>query len=241
MTISYKHSREAWANYHQFLTDLIVANQFKRICEIGGGANPAISLDFIKKHHIEYTVLDINSRELAKAPDGYQKVVGDITTKNMRHLNERYDFVFSKMLAEHIQDAESFHRNVYKILSPGGMAFHFFPTLFSLPFIINKLLPEKISYQILKLMAKERDNAGDQGKFPAYYAMCRGSTQKQMNKLKSIGYHIESYINFFGHEYFRKIPPLNYLSQKIANLLLKFRMVHLTSFSYLILRKPINQ
>lgn len=58
MDIRYKDFKEAWANYQSFLIDLIITKKFKRICEIDGGANPAISLEFIKKYDIEYIVLD---------------------------------------------------------------------------------------------------------------------------------------------------------------------------------------
>ena len=46
------------------------------------------------------------------------------------------------MLAEHVPDGYRFHSNLFELLKPGGVAFHFMPTLYSPPFVINRLLPE---------------------------------------------------------------------------------------------------
>jgi len=236
MDICYKDSLEAWDNYHQFLHDLILRHKPEKICEIGAGANPAIHLDFIHTQGIEYTIIDISQDELDKAPQGYIKVCADITSDEIK-LENSYDFVFSKMLAEHVPDGKQFHMNVRKLLKSGGMAFHFFPTLFSLPFSANKIMPEYISYKLLTLFAKERDNEGKFGKFPAYYNMCYGPTAKQIKTFISMGYNIDSYIGFFGHTYYKKIPPLNFLSRLATKLLIKFPLNFLTSYSYLLLVK----
>src|ERR1700721_1406514 len=55
---------------------------------------------------------------------------------------ESYDLVFSKMLCEHLPDARTFHANCLRLLRPGARAVHFFPTLYTLPFVANRLIPE---------------------------------------------------------------------------------------------------
>lgn len=238
MQIYYKNAQEAWDNYHSFLSDLILRHKFKKICEIGGGANPAIDLSFIHARGIEYTLLDISKTELEKAPSGYLKVEADIADKDISLPENTYDFIFSKMLAEHISDGKQFHLNVKKLLKPGGMAFHFFPTLFCPPFSLNKILPEQTSYQILTSLSKERHKKGNFGKFPAYYSMCYGPSKKQMNAFMQLGYEINTYIGFFGHGYYTKIPVLNFLSQLATKFLLRFPVSLLTSYSYVLLVKP---
>jgi hypothetical protein len=47
----------------------------KNICEIGGGANPLLILDFIRKNDIEYSILDISEIELNKEPNEYKKLL----------------------------------------------------------------------------------------------------------------------------------------------------------------------
>ncbi|MHB1947700.1 MAG: class I SAM-dependent methyltransferase [Gammaproteobacteria bacterium] len=236
--ISYGITKTAWDNYASFLESIASRPGIKKICEIGGGANPALSLDFITKHNIEYTILDISEKELAKAPAGYIKLVGDITKKDLTMLGKDYDLVFSKMFAEHVVDGAAFHRNVFDLLAPGGVAFHFFPTLYSLPFILNKLMPESLSEKILTFFDKARSKQGQYGKFPAYYSLCFGPTLQQIKKLQNMGYKIEKFIGFFGHHYFQKIPLLNKMSHVIAKLLLRFPVPALTSYAYVLLSKP---
>jgi hypothetical protein len=236
-TVSYDLTPIAWNNYDAFLENLASRPGVKKICEIGGGSNPALSLAFITKHHLEYTILDISESELNKAPEGYIKLVGDITHPHFSPDNH-YHLIFSKMLAEHVMDAASFHKNVFNLLDSGGMAFHFFPTLYSLPFVINKYLPETLSGNLLRLFFKERNNEGHHGKFPAYYNMCRGPTKNQIKKLEEVGYLIEKYIGFFGHGYFEKIPLVRTLSNLLPRLLRSHPNPWLTSYAYVLLSKP---
>lgn len=237
MEITYKHYQEAWDNHYAYLINLILQKKLKKICEIGGGANPLLPLPFIKQYRLEYTVLDISPEELSKAPDGYHKVLADITSDNINHLENDYDLVFSKMLAEHVQFGKKFHQNINRLLKSGGIAFHFFPTLYAIPFMLNKIIPESLSLKLLRFVSKERNNIGNHGKFPGYYNMCYGPTKKQIRLFQSIGYSIDAYTGFFGHDYFKNIRWLNGISNKIARLLLKYPIARLTSYSYVVLTK----
>lgn len=237
MEITYKHYQEAWNNHYAYLTDLIIYKNLKKICEIGGGANPLLPLEFIKQHQLDYTVMDVSSEELSKAPQGYIKVLGDITSDNMDHLKNNYDLVFSKMLAEHVRFGEKFHQNIKQLLKADGMAFHFFPTLYSIPFTLNKIVPESLSEKLLNCISKERSNMGNHGKFPGYYSMCYGPTKKQIRLLENIGYRVDAYTGFFGHDYFKSMGILNWLSNLITAFLLKYPIAKLTSYSYVVLTK----
>ena len=99
---------------------------------------------FISSRNLEYTILDISENELGKAPDQYKKLAQDIMANDLSS-TERFDLVFTRMLAEHVKDGELLHRNVYSLLNPGGFAVHFFPTLYAVPFLVNRLLPETLS------------------------------------------------------------------------------------------------
>src|SRR5215212_1413723 len=113
MRIGFGESDDAFKGYGTFLERLASRPSVKRVCDIGGGANPALSLDFIERNGLEYVVLDISPEELAKAPDGYSKVQADITSPNLE-IAGNYDLVFSKLVAEHVRSGRAFHRNVYK-------------------------------------------------------------------------------------------------------------------------------
>ncbi|HET6806879.1 MAG TPA: class I SAM-dependent methyltransferase [Frateuria sp.] len=239
--IHYRSSTVAWGDYPGYVEDLIIRSGARRVLELGGGANPAIPLDFLRRHGIEYTVLDISPTELAKAPDHYRKVCGDIGSPSMSFdgIDGSYDIVFSKMLAEHVKNGEQMHRNVFRLLAPGGKAVHYFPTLYAPPFVVNRLVPERLGYWLLQWLQPGREQEGKSAKFPAYYSWCRGPTRRQIARLRGLGYAVEEYIGFFGHRvYYRKLPPVRRLHCRLADWLVKHPVPALTSSSYVLLSKP---
>lgn len=237
MNIKYAHSDEAWANSFDYLEQLILKKCMRRVLEVGGGANPTFSLDFVAQYGLEYTVLDISADELAKAPQGYLKVLADITSP-MLELPGGYDLVFSKMLAEHVQSGETFHRNIYGLLASGGVAFHFFPTLYAPPFVVNRFLPERLSEGVLHLVQSGRDKEGHNAKFPAYYSWCRGPMPSQIRRFESLGYQVDEYIGFFGHDgYYLRLPLLAKVHRAFSSWLVRHPVPLLTSFAYVTLVK----
>src|SRR5579862_8879641 len=175
-----RYERFAQPGTFQRFVDAVLAvasrPDVRRVCDIGGGANPRLSLECIRELGLDYTVLDISEAELSKAPPGYCKVHADIADANLG-IENQFDFVVSRMVAEHVSNARVFHRNVFAMLAPGGTAIHIFPTLFTLPFTVNKLLPEPLSEKILLALKPYRTRDGKVGKFPARYEWCYGPTR----------------------------------------------------------------
>lgn len=232
--ISFGRSQDAFDHYDSTLRDLISSHGCRSICEVGGGANPSLPLDFIKARGLRHCLLDISAEELAKAPDGYEKIVADITS-DTPPVGGPFDIVVSKMLAEHVRRPRQFHENVRSLLRPGGIAFHFFPTLWSPPFIANLLLPERLATRVLQLVSPR--DLRQYAKFPAYYRWCRGPTATQRRRLERLGYLVERYTGFFGHGYYNKIPVVRGLHAWAADLLLRHPVAWLTSFAYVVLRR----
>ena len=171
-----------------------------KVCELGGGALPALEPAFLQEHDIECLVVDISGTELAKAPPGYSTLVGDVSSADFTtggH-GDGYDVVFSRVLAEHVTDARQFHVNARRLLRPGGIAMHFFPTFWWPPFVVNRLLPEPLAERILLRMEPWRVKSGSRGKFPAYYRWCRGPTTGQVARLASAGFAVEHCVAYFG-------------------------------------------
>lgn len=235
--IRYGNTESAWREVKQTIESAIVSSNAKRILEVGAGANPLFPEEFLVKYGITYTALDISSDELAKAPDCYQKITADICSPNLE-VDGKYDFIFSRMLAEHVSNGSAFHRNVFSLLAPGGRAFHFFPTMWAPPFVLNRLLPERFAEVILHIFQSGRESHGKLGKFPAYYSWCRGPTTSQIDRLQSVGYKVESYVGFFGHRgYYVKFPTLLKIHDKISAWLILHPNPWLTSFAHLTLQK----
>ena len=237
MKISYGPSSEALKGFEQFIRSVIdERGDIRTVCDVGGGANPVLAADYVREKNLDYTVLDISAAELEKAPANYHKICADIAAPACE-LGKRFDLVFSKMVAEHIPNAEQFHRNVFNSLNDNGLAIHFFPTLYTLPFAVNRVIPESFSSALLNVFAPRDRHQHD--KFPAYYHWCRGPIPSQIRRLTGLGYEIVHYRGFFGHpRYYRHLKPLQMLHQMKTNRLLKKPNPYLTSYAYIVLRRP---
>ncbi len=230
-----EHLEEFRKNINQLITNF----EIKKICEVGGGANPEISLDVIEKHQLEYTLLDISIEELTKAPHGYNKIQADISSANLS-LDGKFDLIFSIMLAEHVPSGKEFHQNVFNLLRNGGYALHVFPTMYALPFLANQIIPEKFSQKLLCILSPHRKEI-KKLKFPAYYSWCRGPIKSQINNLENLGYQVEEYVGFFGTPaYFRNIKPLKLLDKWTSSLLTQKPQPLITSYAYVLLRKDTS-
>ena len=235
--IVYKGADAVRKGFPAFMKEVAEKHQSKRICEVGGGANPLFSPDYIQSQGIDYTLLDISESELQKAAPEYKKIVADIASPDFDASAMKFDLVFSKMLAEHVKDGERFHKNIFEALAPSGIAVHLFPTLYTFPFVTNVLIPESFSTFLLNIFAP-RDKY-QYAKFPAYYSWCRGPTRRQIRRFTDLGYEVLEYQGLYGHSvYYKKIPIIRELHALKTNYLLKRPIPMLTSFACIILRKP---
>jgi hypothetical protein len=210
------------------------------VCDVGGGPNPLFSSTEAAHLDLSYVLLDISEQQLAKAPPEYSTLLCDVA-QPPREAWGTFDLVFSRWVAEHAPSAESFHRGVGSLLKPLGYAVHLFPTLFALPFVVNKLLPEHLSYPLANARAltpgAKRERHGNFGKFPAYYRWCYGPTKRQIKRLNAVGFSVESYIGFFGDAYYRKLPVVGRFESALASWLVAHPQSALTSSAVVVLRK----
>lgn len=242
MNIRYELSSRVDADFLETLRQLAAAPNVRRVCEIGGGGYPAFSLDTVRELGLKYTILDISKTELDKAGEGYEKVVADITNLP-EDFSAEFDLIFSMYCAEHLRDGAVFHRNVHRLLASNGLAIHLFPTLYSLPFVLNRLVPEWLSRPLLFLLQPHRKPS--YGKFPAYYSWCFGPLNKQVERLESVGYRVEQYVSFFGHSgavvngsgYFDRIPLLRSFHEWFAKQLLRHPVPWLSTFAFVVLKR----
>lgn len=208
----------------------------RTLCDLGGGANPLLPADLIAERGVRYIVVDRAPEQLNRAPDTYEKVVADLSTPNLPP-PVRCDLAFSRYLMEHVADPRAFHQNVHAMLCDGGRAVHLFPTLYSLPFVVNRLIPERLSEPLLPLFLPGRERGGLHAKFPAYYRKCRGPTPWQIRWFEGQGFVVEEYVGFFGHPYFGRIPGFRAAKGRLVPALIRFPVPLLTSFALVVLRR----
>jgi len=223
-----------WGKMPLFIKEIITNYGLKKILEIGSGANPTINVKTVKELSLDYTTSDIEGGELSKADDIYKKVILDLSSEQI-DLTDKYDLIFSRMVGEHISDGEVFHKNIYKMLNPDGLSVHCFSTLYALPFLLNRFMPENFSDILLgKFAPRDEDK---HGKFKAYYSWSRGPSRKMIKRFKDIGYEIVEYSGYFGHNYYEKIFVINKLEQLKTNFLVRHPFPQFTSYSVIVLRK----
>jgi SAM-dependent methyltransferase len=215
--------------YGDALKAIVASHPHAGILELGAGRRPSFTLEEMPSTIRSYTVNDISADELALLPPGYDQACFDVSG-DASNFSDQYDVVFSRFLAEHVADGEAMHRNVYQVLREGGTAFHLIPTLYAMPFVINKFLPERLTTWVLAKFAPRR---AINPKFPAYYSMCYGNPDKMARKLAEIGYSKVEVRNFYGHFYYEKIPVLRNVHRWFSALAARREWTRLSTYAYI--------
>jgi len=228
----------AWKHYKDTVWKLISLTKARRVLEIGGGRWPLFSTDEITEAGINYVVNDISESELALAPPYFEKVCFDIAKpigEEHQALFGTVDLMFSQMVFEHVSDAIRAYQNVHALLAPGGVCLNFHPVLYSIPFLVNWLLPETLSSQLLRLVFPNR-RSDEVPKHPAWYDLCliRKSIR---NRLSAIGYRRVWQVPFWYHDYFTKIPGVYQLDHAAAAIADRNNWTGFASFSYTLVAK----
>lgn len=228
---------EGWGRAPGLITTLIDQTGARDVLEVGAGANPTLGAADVVARALRYTLNDVSEGELAKSGMEYHTLCQDFSARTIpKTLTSNFDFVFSRMVNEHVPDGETYHRNIFEVLRPGGIAVHLFSTLYTTPFLANRILPARISDQLLDAIAP-RDRL-THGKFEAYYSWCRGPTAMMLRRYQRLGYEVLEYSGYFGHGYYdSRFPALARLERWKTNLLLQHPVPQLTSYAKVVLRK----
>ena len=231
------YHRWAWDNYQRVVEELCVRLHAKRIVEIGGGRDPLFTVERVERLGVEMTVNDISQGELEVLPKTYQTacfdVAGDISS--VAKLRGRYDLAFSRMVFEHVADGRQAWSNLHELLAPGGVALAFIPTLYAVPFIINKLLPDKLAASIVKLLFANRTDDEDPV-FPARYSWC--FTDRRLERMLSgIGYREVVILPFYGHDYYESFPVVRDVNAWFTKMAQRNDWRALSSHAYIAVRK----
>jgi SAM-dependent methyltransferase len=208
-----------------------------RLCEIGGGRNALFTAEEIDEIGGSLTVKDISQSELYRGPGGYETLCLDIAGNIEGAAPGQFDLMFSKMVFEHVPDMKRAWRNIYTLLAPGGVALGFFPTLYALPFVINRLVPDSVTGPLLRAVFPNRNDEGKDPKFPAHYDHCFGDARKLKPMLVDIGFSEHHVLPFWGHGYFRRLPIVRGLHHAFNRLASKRNWANFTTYAYVVVRK----
>jgi 2-polyprenyl-6-hydroxyphenyl methylase/3-demethylubiquinone-9 3-methyltransferase len=138
------------------------------VYDIGGGKQPLIPVAKKSELGLKVIGLDIDRKELARAPSGaYDQVIcADIQT--YRGVGDA-DVVICQAVLEHVRSQRAAMEGVFSVLKPGGLALVWIPCRNACYARMNLALPESLKTRILFYVFPEAERA--QG-FPAYYDCC---------------------------------------------------------------------
>lgn len=205
-----------------------------RILDVGGGQFPLLQLSELPDN-ASYVICDISDRELAKAPAGYEhKICFDICGELPPDIGT-FDIAFSSMLAEHVPSGERLYRNLHTLLNPGGVCLNHHPTLFALPFVINKLVPHRFGKRIVHFFFPQRRM--NDSVFPAHYSWCTGMGFRELRRRRAIGFDEVDVIRQYKHRYWRPFPVVRELFGLMHRLARKLHLTFFSSFAVYYCRK----
>lgn len=199
------------------------------IAELGAGANPNLAgHPRVQSGELDLLLVDISQDELDKAPSIGKKLCVDLASPDFEPVVS-VDLACSQMLAEHVADGEQFLTNIAKMLKPGGLYLQVSPVLYTLPFVVNRMVPEGLSSVLLNVF-QPRDQY-QHGKFPARYSWCRGPAPKHLARIERSGLQVVAARGYYGHNYYGRLPGLRDIEQRKSTLLSERPIPLLCSFS----------
>ena len=207
-----------------------------RVLEIGGGRDPLMRPREAADARIAYAVNDIDARELAMGPAEFEKVQFDVAGVVDPTDLGRFDLVISRMVMEHVRDAERAWTSMCDLLAPGGVALAFHPTLYAPPFLINWLAPEALTAPILRFFFADRHDA-ECPKFPARYELCTAEPGVVEPALRRAGFRQVLSAPFWGDRYFRHLPGLREANDALSAFAEARDWRRLASYAYTIAAK----
>lgn len=233
------HWHWCWENYKPTVIELSRVRGLRRHLEIGAGRDPLFQPDEAAKLGLDITLNDISAHELSLAPSGYGKMECDIASPQAPDILGRgkYDLVYCRMVMEHVPDVAAMWRNINAILAPGGVALAFFPTLYAVPYVLNSLMPERLSRFLLETIFPERKPEGDDPKFPAHYNYCFSREDKMIPMLRQAGFSDTVILPFWGYAYFWKFPGVKQIDAAFNRIAARRDWRAVSSFAYVIATK----
>lgn len=229
-------SLSAWATFEPTVRGWIVEAAPLVVLEVGGGRSPMLDASEASALRIQrYLVNDVSEAELARLPEAFDRAHFDIQVGPAAGADYENDcdLIFAHMVFEHLADPAGAWATVHRLLRPGGTAISFHPVLWSPPFVLNKLMPERLTRPLLRRFFSRR-NDDDHPKFPAYYRWCRASTRYMSERLEPIGFSSVSVIPFYGHEYFARVPGLRSVDRWVGKAAQRRDWTGLASYAYVI-------
>lgn len=172
------------------------------VYDVGGGKNPFFSAEEKGELSLRVTGIDINERELARAPVG---AYDELSACDIAEVAARQDgdVVICQAVLEHVKDTENAFKGIASLLKSGGRALIFVPSRNAVFARMNLLLPQKLKESILYgIYPSTRESQG----FPSFYHRC--TPRDFMELSRENGMVVEHARYYFKSSYFEFLFPV---------------------------------
>jgi len=185
----------------------INASKSPLVVDVGGGKGCCFAHTIDPGVGAHLVCVDVSESEMRHNSDVHEKRVADIM-RELPFQDDSVDLIVSRSVLEHLESQESFFRESYRILKPGGKCIHFFPSKFAPFALINQALPGAVARRLVQGLYDE--SKGILG-FPAHY---HGTYRSAFDRiLAEEGFTIERVrVCYYQSGYFSFFVPLFLLS-----------------------------
>ena len=205
----------------------------KTVADLGGGRTWQFGETYHSKPGFRLIGVDVSGDELALNKHLDKAIVADIC-QTLGAGDEQLDLILSRATVEHLHDTSGFLRAAYGSLRPDGKMGVLFAAKWSIPAMLNRIIPERIAIKLLEALVP--NSKGYQG-FKAYYDKC-GNGEFQA-AARSAGFTVlGNYPNYYASSYFQFFLPLHMLSILHDLLRTVLSIKALTAMNLFVLQKP---
>ncbi len=215
--------------YDDLVSDLINLEKFQVVADLGSGR--AISYASKIKSKTQIVAIDNSEEELKFNKIAAKKIVADLNSL-IPLQKKSVDLLTSRYLLEHLENPNSAFKNMSQVLTKNGKIIHLFSTK-NAPFaILNRLLPNFLSKNLLLwLVPGSKDIRG----FKTHYKLNHTNLLKL---LKKNGFKVDKvYLSFYQSRYFAFFLPLYLLAVLYELTIYKLNLRNLASYIIVIAYK----
>lgn len=172
--------------FFESLSQTIEGNDRVTLLDVGGGRSSAIAKHVAPHNGVRVVAVDISREELALNRDVCLKVCAD-ASRGLPFADNTAELVASRFLIEHLPDTATFIEETARVLTPGGAAFHLLAAKYSPFALLGRLLPEKLSRRMVRIIYPAQ--AGILG-YKVFYDRC--SVRAVTDLLRKQGFAIRN-------------------------------------------------
>lgn len=179
----------------------------ERMLDLGAGRTWYYGDNVKRGRNLTIIGFDIDGEEMAHNTMLDQRIVGNASV-SLDVPHGSLDLIICRATIEHVPDNAKLVANCFRALKPGGKFAVVFANKWSLPALLNMIIPQWMARRLLyALVPNSRDYQG----FTTYYDRC--SHSQFTGLLRESGFSIHyAYNSYYSSSYFQFFWPLHVLS-----------------------------